>query len=375
MSKKISDYFKIEPKLFTKCDLNQEDPRSLPQIKNEKEERFDIDLDEIEKSNSQTILKDIKKEILKIKSDQKSLNIKEELTQVQCKFCNKKLSQNYITDHVNRLHSEKIKISCDICNRKFLNTKSLMKHMEGLHGKEFFNVNEKFECDFDGKSFKNKQCITLHMKVHRLKIKCEFCEVELNERSMNGHIRTVHENFRKFQCKMCPKSFKIQKHLDLHIRVHDKKFSCKYCSGLYPSKQRLNDHIKHIHEYTMKFKCEICDKKFKQKQNLKSHQKTHDKNRLMLLKCQKCDFATDNNTSLKRHYKMHERVEKKVAVMINPFKCQKCPTFCKSKKSLSHHMLTVHPKHLVQCDLCGKYSKVKKNLKKHILLHFKTRKI
>lgn len=81
--------------------------------------------------------------------------------------------------------------------------------------------------------------------------------------------------------------------------------------------------------------------------------KIHDPNRLRDLKCSQCDFATDDKNHFENHLNSHKKRNAKIAAIINPHKCPQCSSVSKSKPALYQHMITVHPKALLECDICG----------------------
>jgi stress-induced morphogen len=255
--------------------------------------------------------------------------------------------------------------NCSICNLKF--SKNIInKHMKAKHTN---GQVMRFECDFDGKTFKTKGELYNHMGAHLSLVECGICHKMLKYNSLNSHRRNVHATAQDFQCKICSKSFKSAYYLKRHEKRHNKEIQCEICNKMFSTVGKLAQHKKECHENKRSFECEICNKKFNQKGNLKRHQKTHDKNRSKAFKCSRCDYVTDIQTNHKIHQQSHDRRDKKFAAMKNPLKCEKCPTFHRDKKFLNIHMKAVHPDVLLQCDLCAKFIKVRENLIRHMKLH------
>lgn len=66
---------------------------------------------------------------------------------LQCKLCGIWINENYLSNHVNRLHNTDTDETCSICS-KVLNCKmSLKKHMKSVHGVR------KHACSFCDKAF------------------------------------------------------------------------------------------------------------------------------------------------------------------------------------------------------------------------------
>ncbi|XP_070497897.1 zinc finger protein 429-like [Chironomus tepperi] len=284
---------------------------------------------------------------------------------LECEICGKKFNEN----HMKNIHPTEFDlINCEICNGRFFKKQSLEVHMKKKHPDGQI---DQFECDFDGKIFKRKGELFQHMSCHLPLVECQICHKMFKFRCMNSHLRSFHATEKQFQCKICDKQFKSKKLLSTHEKIHNKQFKCEICDKMFKVNSELNSHKKTIHENPGSFECEICGKKFNRADHLKSHQKTHQKNRQKSFQCHRCDHATDNKSHFKGHQKFHENKDKKFSSIKNPLKCEKCPTFCKDKKSLYKHMWNVHLKESFQCDLCAKFIKEKKHLVNHINNHIR----
>jgi len=314
MSRKISEYFKVQPKI-SKSELNDEGKH---------------------------------KSFIVMEANGKSHEIFEEYP---------KLRECHVTlkDIKNEIGNQKLKLFEEISFTNLIVNKQ----------------SRTFECDFDGKTFKCKGSLKNHMPTHFPKINCLRCNRMLQSRNLNSHIKNVHSTIRKFQCKICSKNFKSAVHCKVHEKIHNKEFPCEVCNKNFTIPSQLAAHKKLYHENARGFKCDVCEKQCFQKAHLINHQKTHDKNRSKPLKCHRCDFSTDNKSNLKNHANFHERQDKKFAAMINPQKCEKCSNCFKNKKSLICHMENSHSKFLYQCDLCAKFSRTKNALNHHIKTHLK----
>ena len=324
MSGKISEYFKIQPKV----------DENVPKSSNIRD--------------CKVVLNDIKNQ-----AGKKELKIFEEVS---------------LSDSQNKKSKgKKEKIRCPICNIKLVQ-KNLELHMKAKHPD---GQAEQFECDFDGKRFKNKALLYSHMLGHLPLVECKFCKKMFKQSTINMHLKNLHAIGKYFQCKICPKSFKSAQYLNTHEKIHNKAHKCDMCSKLFPFKCHLKRHKKENHENAKSFKCEICDMNFNQKYVLKAHQKIHDKYRVKSFKCQGCDYASDNKRNLEKHQMFHDRQDQKFAAMKNPIKCEECSKFFKDKINLFKHKHRIHPKVLFQCDLCAKFIKTKTLLKIHFKNHIK----
>jgi len=320
MSGKISEYFKIQPKV----------DENVPKSSNIRD--------------CKVVLNDIKNQ-----AGKKELKLFESVS---------------LSDSQNKKSKGK-KFRCPICNIKLVQ-KNLELHMKAKHPD---GQAEQFECDFDGKRFKNKALLYKHMLGHLPLVECKFCKKMYKPYSINLHLKNLHAIGKYFQCKICPKSFKSAHYLNTHKKLHNKSHKCDICSKVFTIASHLKQHNKDFHENGKRFECESCGIKFNIKGNLKRHQKTHDKNRPKPFKCQRCDYATDTKHSFKRHQETHDRQDKKLAAMKNPIKCEKCSTFCNDQGRLRVHMKHVHPKVVFQCDLCARFFKLKSVLISHMKVH------
>jgi len=351
MSTKISEYFKVQPKVSVSNLVDEKFPKN--------KEFF---LESMEEENStkirdcSVIVDDISKHLSKKLQFFQEISVKNstkfetKMTKKEKNICDKELSsKSNLNAHMRTFYSDNLE----------LNMKK--KH---LHGQ-----NHQFECDFDGKIFKNKRLLKSHMAIHLALVECQFCNKMLKFNYIRFHLKNFHATGQKFQCKICSKYFKSVNYLNNHEKTHNKSHKCEICNKMYPSLGLLNYHKKNYHENSKSYECEICNMKCNLKGDLKSHQKTHDKNRPKPFTCQRCDFGTDIQYDIKKHQKSHERRDEKFAAMRNPVKCEKCPTFCRNKNALYLHMRFVHPKVTFQCDLCAKYLKTKNVLIKHFNTH------
>ncbi|CAG9809618.1 unnamed protein product [Chironomus riparius] len=350
MAAKITDFFKIEPKSL-KVD---EEIKILPPIR-----------------KCQVVLQDINHKI-----GSNELKLFEKISfkgKHICKYCGEEFTQQWnLIKHMKMIHpSELTLFNCPICNQRF-DKKSFMEvHMKKEHSNGQI-IEKKFECDIDGKIFSSKVNIKVHMICHLPMVACSMCPKILKPHSMRIHLNRFHTPDKKYFCEICPKHYGTKQLLKIHKKTHKKRFECTICNKMFSHKNHFKYHKKCVHENPRNFECEICGLKFNEKRFLLKHQVIHNKNRIKLFKCQRCECAFDNNYNLKKHQKAHERQDKKVALMENPLKCNLCQKFYKNEKSLTIHLLRVHPKNLYQCDLCALFIKAKSLLLKHLNIHLRS---
>ncbi|XP_055701368.1 early growth response protein 1-like isoform X3 [Phlebotomus papatasi] len=112
-------------------------------------------------------------------------------------------------------------------------------------------------CDTCGKTFKRKEHLIQHLKLHA--------------------------GLRPFKCEEvgCNKTFSRKEHLMRHVVSHTgkKMFSCEFCHKFFSRKDNLNKHKRTHSEYVNNgpFYCEICQKSFVVKMYYVQHKAMHEK--------------------------------------------------------------------------------------------------
>ena len=128
----------------------------------------------------------------------------------------------------------------------------------------------------------NGENLGFHCKI--MPMGCSFvscrvrnCGVRLPKSELHEHIETAHPK-KKFQCDVCPMSFKVNRDLIQHQRTHSgiKPFKCEVCGKKFTQKCTLKKHQEvHIRHGDRSFKCEVCGKTFTQKGHMKRHMMLH----------------------------------------------------------------------------------------------------
>ena len=109
-----------------------------------------------------------------------------------------------------------------------------------------------------------------------------------------------------FECPSCDSTFEHQRSLWLHKKSNHKNkideiFDCNICQAKFPTKYKLNSHIKNVHT-TEEVKCEICEKTFRNKFKLKMHTiEVHYEGEN--LKCDHCEKSYRFRNLLRKHIK------------------------------------------------------------------------
>lgn len=137
-------------------------------------------------------------------------------------------------------------------------------------------LNELYKCDKCPKTFKSQKCLTQHMRVHSI--------------------------IRPFQCEKCPKAFKSKQEMEMHMSTHTdiKSFVCDKCPSAFRLKQQLTRHqITHLTETP--FSCKECPMKFKTETYLQMHMMRH--RGLLQVECELCKTMLSDKSRLNKHIK------------------------------------------------------------------------
>lgn len=119
---------------------------------------------------------------------------------------------------------------------------------------------------------------------------------EIEEQGVPVAVTRTIATVAEFKCKVCLKSFKKKEHMTQHMKLHAglRPFKCNenYCNKAFSRKEHL---MRHMVSHTGKklFHCDICQKYFSRKDNLNKHRRTHTENsnsngEFVCELCQKC---------------------------------------------------------------------------------------
>ncbi|ESN99227.1 hypothetical protein HELRODRAFT_66720 [Helobdella robusta] len=106
----------------------------------------------------------------------------------------------------------------------------------------------------------------------------------------------------KFLCRVCLKSFPLQRLLNRHVKCHTdiKRYLCTFCGKGFNDIFDLKRHTR-THTGVRPYKCEHCDKAFTQRCSLESHARKvhnvqfnykHKERRDKLYVCEECGHST-----------------------------------------------------------------------------------
>ncbi|XP_059619175.1 transcription factor grauzone-like [Phlebotomus argentipes] len=178
---------------------------------------------------------------------------------------------------------------CPDCGKAFAIKGNLKIHIRQMHTKDYYHV-----CETCARTFKNKDMLLRHMKLH------------------------TGEKIETFPCTLCGHRFSHKSKLKLHMKRHienesGKIFRCAICDKESPNSLALQAHVKYTHIVERKHKCNLCKKSFKKPVNLREHMATHTYNQI-LYTCLFCPKQFNSNANKYMHQKRKHPKEYQVMI-------------------------------------------------------------
>ncbi|XP_055688281.1 uncharacterized protein LOC129792894 [Lutzomyia longipalpis] len=220
---------------------------------------------------------------------------------------------NTLHTHLWREHQIDMELySCELCNFKTPVLSRLKNTHVKIHSEE-----RNFKCEVCEKRFKNTKQLKNHRRIHRNVVpdqlqvrKCDYCPATLvTGRQYKKHLRAEHECSSGHTCGVCGKVMNSVSALKIHERKHTESghFACPECSYTTHDHNAARRHrMKHSKE--KQYKCPFCGYKSIQSTTYRNHlAKVHPAQAAELIfKCPKCSFETINSTKYRLHVAKHE---------------------------------------------------------------------
>ena len=162
---------------------------------------------------------------------------------------------------------------------------------------------------------------------------------------------------RSHSCTYCGKTFKLERHLTVHLRVHtgELPYLCSICGKSFSQSSHLGTHMRTYSDETP-YTCSVCLKGFKRRDSLTAHQRTHSKETPHT--CKTCGKSFKEKGNLTNHQGIHTGV--------HPYVCKNAFS---QRISLENHTRTGSKETPCIFSSCWKEFKWKWGLNAHLTVH------
>ncbi|KAJ6662806.1 hypothetical protein lerEdw1_011010 [Lerista edwardsae] len=227
-------------------------------------------------------------------------------------------------------------------------------------------VEKRWQCRLCEKSYTSKYNLVTHILGHNgvKPHSCPHCGKLFKQPShLQTHLLT-HQGTRPHKCQVCHKAFTQTSHLKRHMLLHSdvKPYSCRFCGRgfAYPSELRSHEGK---HQSGRCHVCVECGLDFSTLTQLKRHLATHQGP--TLYPCPECSKAFHYRSQLQNHLLKHQNVR--------PFVCSECGMEFNQIHHLKQHSLTHKGVKEFKCEVCGREFTLQANMKRHMLIHTSVR--
>ncbi|XP_077173353.1 zinc finger protein 710 isoform X2 [Paroedura picta] len=227
-------------------------------------------------------------------------------------------------------------------------------------------VEKRWQCRLCEKSYTSKYNLVTHILGHNgvKPHSCPHCGKLFKQPShLQTHLLT-HQGTRPHKCQVCHKAFTQTSHLKRHMLLHSdiKPYSCRFCGRgfAYPSELKAHEGK---HESGRCHVCVECGLDFSTLPQLKRHLASHQGP--TLYPCPDCSKAFHYRSQLQNHLLKHQDVR--------PFVCTECGMEFSQVHHLKQHSLTHKGVKEFKCDVCGREFTLQANMKRHMLIHTSVR--
>ncbi|KAG8145276.1 putative Zinc finger protein [Naja naja] len=185
-------------------------------------------------------------------------------------------------------------------------------------------------------------------------------KVHMDRLDINVQIDDSYLVEKRWQCRLCEKSYTSKYNLVTHILGHNgiKPHSCPHCSKLFKQPSHLQTHLL-THQGTRPHKCQVCHKAFTQTSHLKRHMLLHSD--VKPYSCRFCGRGFAYPSELKAHEGKHESGRCHV--------CVECGLDFSTLTQLKRHLATHQGPTLYPCPECNKSFHYRSQLQNHTLKH------
>ncbi|XP_067635454.1 uncharacterized protein [Eurosta solidaginis] len=255
----------------------------------------------------------VKSELLTIECEERQISRTSSKTRrkcsLACNVCGKMCgTQSTLAKHLKIYHSTQNshdqlilkKHSCNVCDKGFIDSSALKRHMRTHTGER------PFSCPECGRSFAALSNLNRHRLGHGgdKPFRCPYCPQRFRcSESLSTH-KISHERFERQPCDICGKSIR-KSQLNKHQLIHcnEKPHKCEFCEWRFPYIANLRRHMR-THTGEKPFKCKYCERPFASQSVMVQHFRIHLGDDVY--RCELCPSAFPLASELRLHINMHE---------------------------------------------------------------------
>lgn len=193
-----------------------------------------------------------------------------------------------------------------------LNISKIKKENKSKVKKKVINIRKL--CDLCGETFKDSDKLRRHRQKHlpRQKLSCTYenCNSILTSKQcLDRHIKRVHLSVSNYQCSECGKTYLYRVGLTNHLKSHnrdkypEKLYKCKICDKSYKCQKSVDIHERSVHTGARPAVCSVCDAAFYHEEYLKQHMMLHTGE--TPFHCPVCDRGYNQRGNMKSHLRIH----------------------------------------------------------------------
>ena len=245
----------------------------------------------------------------------------------------------------------KKRLKCSLCDYT-----CIQKYNMKIHKSEVHKGKKLYKCPHCGESFQQRVGLRSHVRkkcYQKKQFKCSLCEyISVKRYNVKNHLLGVHDGKKGLKngkgtsaknCEHCGKCFVSNYPLKRHVKsVHEEKTFKHQCNICGKSVNKLEEHIRAVHDKVKPFICSICGYKCGKQNQLDKHMEwVHDDKKVRPFKCSKCSASFKDEPSLIKHVKLaHEKLS---GLRGKQLGCPFCSGIFTSKRGLFDHVELDHP--------------------------------